>query len=70
MKLALPILCALMLSGCAMRVGMQPTIRISRDSYPPAVGPRRVFCMPCFEFDGFGAGIMFFGGWPIFFYEE
>lgn len=73
MKLRLLIISTVMmvlLNGCAMRIGLQPDVRINQGSYPPVNGTVRVFCLPCFEFDGWGTGLMLWEGWPVLFYTE
>ena len=62
----------LILNGCALRVGMKPDVRINQRAYPPIQGPVRVFCLPCFEFDGdsWSIGLMFVDGWPVLFAQD
>jgi len=58
--------------GCALRVGLKPDVRESSGRYPPFMQGKscRVFCLPCFEFSGWGFGLLFVGGWPSVFYRE
>lgn len=56
---------ALMVSGCALRVGVAPGTSMVRSAYPPVNGPVRTICLPCLEFDSFWIGFGFIGGWPV-----
>ena len=60
------------LNGCSLRVGLDPSTRISTGNYPPAVKNKvvKIFCIPCVQFQGWGVGLMFTGGWPTVFYTE